>query len=111
VAYRGSTKWLIRNVYLACKHPTLIQDYFGLFAKLGIKSRIMFKDWRILIQGRIPITRFARMVGFMTGSIIGANSPFWRDRTKSAILELLLESYGNPRIVYDLPVFSSEKMG
>jgi len=111
VAHRGTTKWLIRNVYLACKHPTLIRQYWELLAKLGIKSRIMGKDWRVLIQGRIPITRFSDLVGFLPGSLIGANSPFWRGRTKSEILGNLLESYGNPRIIYDLPVFSLEKMG
>jgi len=111
VARRGHTKWLIRNVYLACKHPTLIQQYAGLLARMGIKGRIKFKDWRILIQGRIPITRFASLVGFLPGSVIGANSPFWCNRTKSEILDLVLESYGNPRIVYDLPMFSEENMG
>jgi hypothetical protein len=111
VAHRGSTKWLIRNVYLACKHPTLIQQYAGYLGRLGIKSRIMPKDWRILVQGRMPITLFASFVGFLPGSVIGANSPFWCGRTKSAILELLLESYGNPRMIYDLPVFSSENIG
>jgi len=77
VARRGPTKWLIRNVYLACKHPTLIQNYLGVLLRLGIKSRIIDKDWRILIQGQAPIARFASHVGFLPGSVIGANSPYW----------------------------------
>jgi hypothetical protein len=111
VARRGATKWLIRNVYLACKHPTLIHQYAKLLAKLGIKSRILATDWRLLIQGHTPIGQFASQVGFLPGSLIGANSPFWCGCTKSDVLALLLESYGNPRIVYDLPLFSPENMG
>jgi len=111
VARRGSTKWLIRCVYLACKHPTLIQQYANLLAQLNITSRINLKDWRILIQGRTPLSRFADLIGFIPGSVIGANSPFWWNQTKSEILALLLESYGNPRIVYDLSVFSKREHG
>jgi hypothetical protein len=111
VARRESAKWLIRNVYLACKHPTLVQQYVCLLATLGIKSRVMFKDWRVMVQGQIPIGRFASLIGFLPGSVIGANSPYWCGRTKSEILDLLLESYGNPRMVYDLSVFSSENLG
>jgi len=111
VARRGSTRWLIRNVYLACKHPVLIHQYSVLLSKLGIKSRVLLKDWRVLIQGKIPIGRFATVVGFLPGSVIGANSPYWCGRTKSEILALLLESYGKPRMIYDLPLFSTENEG
>jgi hypothetical protein len=111
VARRGATKWLIRNVYLACKHPVLISQYAALLARLGIRSRVILGDWRVLIQGREPIGRFARLVGFLSGSIIGANSPFWHRRNKSEVLELLLESYGNPRSIYDLSQFSTETLG
>jgi len=111
VARRGSTKWLIRNVYLACKHPVLIHQYSDLLSRLGIKSRVMLKDWRVLVQGQVPITRFANLVGFLPGSVIGANSPFWCGRTKPEILALLLESYGKPRMIYDLSVFSTENVG
>jgi hypothetical protein len=111
VARRGTTKWLIRNVYLACKHPVLIFQYAALLVRLGIKCRVNLGDWRVLIQGREPIDRFARLVSFLPGSVIGANSPFWHSRTKSDVLDLLLESYGNPRLVYDLPQFSTENLG
>jgi hypothetical protein len=111
VARRGRAKWLIRNVYLACKHPNLIEQYSTLLSRLAIKNRLVLQDWRVLIQGQIPLVRFANLIGFFPGSIIGANSPFWSGSSKQAILQLLLESYGNPRSVYDLPVFSSEKLG
>jgi len=111
VARRGRTKWLIRNVYLACKHPTLIRQYANLLVQLGITSRVSLQDWRVLIQGRSPLVRFANQVGFLSGSIIGANSPYWCGHSKLEILNMLLDSYGNPRSVYDLPMFSIEKMG
>jgi len=111
VARRGTTKWLIRNVYLACKHPVLIQQYAALLARLGIKCRVILGDWRVLVQGKESIEQFTRLVGFLPGSVIGANSSFWHRRTKSDVLKLLLESYGNPQLVYDLPQFSTEKLG
>jgi hypothetical protein len=111
VARRGQTKWLIRNVYLACKHPTLIHQYRNLLVRLEIENRVSIQDWRVLIQGYLPLLRFAERVGFLPGAIIGANSPFWCGRPKDQVLDLLLESYGNPRSIYDLPAFSRENLG
>lgn len=105
LARRGQTSWLIRNVYLACKHPILIFQYASLLAQLGIEARVNQADWRVMIQGRNPIQRFADLVGFLPGAIIGANSPFWHGRCKSEVLKLLLESYGCPQRVRDLPQF------
>jgi hypothetical protein len=111
VARRARVRWLIRNVYLACKHPVLIFQYASLLTRLGIKARVLPSDWRVMVQGREPISRYANMIGFLPGAIIGANSPFWHGRTKADVLALLLESYGNPREIYDLPQFSTENMG
>jgi hypothetical protein len=111
VARKGVAKWLIRNVYLACKHPVLIFQYAALLVRLGIKCRVILGDWRVLVQGRELLDRFARLVGFLPGSIIGANSSFWHRRTKSEVLDLLLESYGNPQVIYNLPQFSRENLG
>jgi hypothetical protein len=111
VARRGRTKWLIRNVYLACKHPTLIHQYADLLVQLGVRSRVLLQDWRIMVQGKAPLLRYADRVGFLPGSIIGANSSFWVGCGKTDVLKLLLESYGNPRSIYDLPMFSSENLG
>jgi len=111
VARRDRVRWLIRNVYLACKHPVLITQYARLLARLEISARVIYGDWRLMIQGQEPIRRFAELVGFLPGAIIGANSPFWHGSSKAEVLQLLLESYGNPQRVFDLPQFSSEKMG
>ena len=105
LAYRGRISWLIRNVYLACKHPILIFQYASLLGRLGIEARVNQADWRVMIQGRNPIQRFADLVGFLSNAIIGANSPFWHGRCKSEVLNLLLESYGCPQRIRDLPQF------
>jgi hypothetical protein len=111
VARRRQTRWLIRNVYLACKHPILIQQYANLLVRLGIQARVLLQDWRILVQGQVQLVRFADRIGFLPGTLIGANSPFWCGRCKSEVLCMLLESYGNPRSIYDLPLFSRENLG
>jgi len=111
VARRGQTKWLIRNVYLACKHPTLVHQYQNLLVRLGIRGRVSLQDWRIVIQGQLLLLRFAERIGFIPGAIIGANSPFWCGQSKDQILAMLLDSYGTPRSIYDLSLFSRENLG
>jgi hypothetical protein len=111
VARRGNTQWLIRNVYLACKHPLLIQQYSSLLLDLGVKSRVIESDWRVLIQGREPIRRYAERIGFLLDVKIGAGSRFWEGASKSEVLAKLLDSYGNPREVYDLPQFCLNTQG
>jgi hypothetical protein len=105
VARRGTAKWLIRNVYLACKHPTLIKQYSDLLNRLAIDNRIMMSDWRVLIQGQEPLIRYAELVGFFAHVTIGANSHYWQGTAKRHVLQLLLDSFGNPRQIYDLPIF------
>jgi hypothetical protein len=102
---------LIRNVYLACKHPVLIQQYATLLESLNVKNRVMLSDWRVLIQGREPIAQYAGLIGFLPAVEIGANSRFWRGHAKSEVLAMLLDSYGNPRKVYDLPQFTANDKG
>jgi hypothetical protein len=108
---KGNAKWLIRNVYLACKHPVLIQQYAALLERLNVKNRVLPSDWRVLIQGRKPIAQYAELIGFLPAVKIGANSRFWQGRAKSEVLAMLLDSYGNPRKVYDLPQFSVNSKG
>ena len=59
-------KFLIRNAYLACKHPQLQKDYHNLLKIVGIKSKIIYKDWKILIQGRDELNKFEEKVGFIS---------------------------------------------
>lgn len=102
---RNKYIWLIRNVYLACQHPRLIKQYYLLLRKLGIAAKILFKDELIRIQGRVNIEKFAREIGFLKGVKITQNSAYWQGIEKQKILELAITSYGDPKLVYNLPQF------
>lgn len=98
-------RWLIRNVYLACGHPTLQKQYHNLLTKIGIASKVLEKDELIRIQGKQDLEKFARSVGFMRYVKITQNSVYWQGWEKQKVLELAVTSYGNPSIVLDLPQF------
>lgn len=106
VARRGALRWLIRNVYLACKHPNLIHQYSALLSALGVGNRVMAKDWRVLVQGRCALDRYRELIGFMPNVAVSANSRYWQGTDKSQVLRLLLDSYGNPHSITDHPMFS-----
>lgn len=97
--------WLIRNIYLSCQHPILLKQYFNLLKKIGIQSKILWKDELIRIQGRKVLEKFASEIGFLSGVKITQHSTYWQGFEKQKILQLAIASYGNPRIVYDLPQF------
>lgn len=103
-------RWLIRNVYLACQHPTLRKQYQKLLWKIGIAGKILEKDDLVRIQDRENLEKFARKVGFMKGVKITQNSAYWQDWQKQKVLELAIASYGNPRIVLNLPQFRGKEI-
>jgi len=111
VARRKAARWLNRNVYLACKHPVLVGQYSQMLQRLAIKNRVITSDWRVLVQGREAIERFAAKINFLPNVAVGGNSAYWEGSPKSQVLQLLLESYGNPQSIYDLPLFSLENVG
>jgi len=98
-------KFLIRNAYLACKHPQLQKDYHELLKVLGIKSKIMSKDWKILIQGRDELNKFKEKVGFIEGVKITQNSKFWQGVEKMKVLNFAINSYKNPKKIINLSSF------
>lgn len=98
-------KFLIRNAYIACKHPQLQVDYLELLKVLGIKSKIIEKDGKILIQGRNELNKFKEKIGFIKGVRITQNSAFWQGFEKSKVLDLALDSYNDPRKIINLPRF------
>ncbi|MBI3290006.1 LAGLIDADG family homing endonuclease [Candidatus Microgenomates bacterium] len=102
---RGKYSWLIRNVYLSCQHPTLIKQYLYLLEEVGIIGKILWQDSAIRIQGRKDIEEFASKIGFMSGVRITQNSTYWQGFEKQKVLKLAITSYGNPKIVYNLPQF------
>lgn len=106
---RGKYTWLIRNVYLACKHPLLIIQYSELLKILGIRGQILKEDWLIRVQGREDLEVFFSKVGFLEGVRITQNSEYWEGYKKQEVLSLLVQSYGNPKIIFNLPQFVKSK--
>ncbi len=98
-------RWLIRNVYLACKHPVLIKQYYNLLKKVGVAAKILWQDNLIRIQGKQNLEDFANKVGFMEGVQITQHSAYWQGIEKQKVLHLLIASYGNPKVIYNLPQF------
>lgn len=102
---RNKYQWLIRNVYLACKHPVLIKQYCNLLKKIGIEGKILQEDNLIRIQGKKDLKIFANKVGFMKGVQITQHSAYWEGFEKEKVLQMLIASYGNPKVIYNLPQF------
>lgn len=106
---RNKYTWLIRNVYLACQHPTLIKQYANLLKRFDIQGQILEKDDIVRIQGKVNLTKFVEKIGFLDGVKITQNSQYWAGFPKQEILLLLINSYGNPKIVLNLPQFAKSK--
>src|SRR3989338_2749137 len=62
---KSNYRFLIRNAYLACHHPQLQLDYQKLLGTLGVKSKILMRDNRILLQGEEGLRGFRDKVGFL----------------------------------------------
>lgn len=104
---RAKYPFLIRNVYLACKHPQLQIDYQGLLKRVGIQTNIISSDGKILIQGQEKLRRFSEKIGFLPEVRITQNSAYWQGWEKSKVLDLALASYGKPQLIFKLPQFNS----
>lgn len=102
---RGGTCWLIRTVFLACAHPRLRSEYRSLLGSLGIRAREVPNDQKLKIETERDIRRFARRIGFIPGVQVTDHSKFWSGVAKSRVLDLVLESYGAPATIYNLPRF------
>lgn len=105
---KSKYKWLIRNAYLACQHPNLIEQYDYLLKKLGIVGKILWKDELLRIQGQESLEKFAKEVGFLEGVKITQNSAYWQGFEKQKVLDLAIKSYGNPQLIFKLPQFSAK---
>jgi len=105
VANASRYKFLIRNVFLSCKHPQLQLDYFDLLKLFGVKAKILKKDNKLRLQGKDNLMRFYNKIGFLTGVQITQHSAYWQGWEKNKVLKLLLSSYGRPETVFNMPRF------
>lgn len=102
---RGQKRFLIRTIFLSCAHTKLRSEYIRLLAALGVEARDVAGDGKVKIENRENIEKFYRHVGFLENIEITDHSKFWRKRTKQEILKMLVDSYSEPKIIYDLPQF------
>lgn len=99
------TKWLERNVSLACHHPTLRNQYQQLLQSIGVKSVNIEKDKVIKIRKRENLEKFAKKIGFIDGIKTTRHSKFWVGVEKNEVLRILVASYNNPSKYLRLPQF------
>ena len=98
-------KFLIRNVYLSCHHPQLQLDYKRLLDLLGIHSKILKSDNRVIIRCRADLKNFRDRIGFLNGVKITQHSAYWQGRDKNEVLDFLLSSYDDSGMIMKLPQF------
>ena len=85
--------WLNRNVFLACSHKRLRDDFMILINHLGIKATNSITDKKIKISSKSEIIRFARQIGFLHGVEVTNHSLIWRKCTKVQVLSEMISSY------------------
>lgn len=106
VGKRGGTQWLIRTVFLACMHPTLTQQYKKLLEHFYVKVREESKNGKLKIEKEEDIRQFRDLIGFIPCVKVTNHSKFWRGREKNEVLNLLINSYGQPSTVLSLSPFN-----
>lgn len=102
---RGGTRWLSRTIFLSCTHKRLRSQYRILLKSLGINGREVPKDGKIKIETEKDIRKFHQEVGFVQGVQVTDHSKFWSGYDKQYVLEQMVDSYGKPAIIYNLPQF------
>lgn len=99
------SKSLRHNVFLACHHPKLQQDYCDLLKVLGIQPRLLLKDNKIRIEKREDLEKFHEEVHFLDGVNITRHSKYWEGWEKNTVLQMAIASYGNAKSIFQLPQF------
>lgn len=100
------TKWLERNVSLACHHPVLRNQYQQLLQSIGIESINIEKDKIIKVRRREDLEKFALKVSFIKGIRTTKHSKFWVGIEKNEVLKMVLDSYKNPSKYISLAQFN-----
>ena len=101
----ADVKWLIRTIFLSCKHSGLRIDYINLLRAFDIKVRNVPGDGKIKIETKSDIQKFRDKIGFLENVAATDHSKYWRNYPKQQILELMVSSYEEPSKTYNLPKF------
>ena len=103
---KRETKWLERNITLACHHPVLRKQYQQLLQSIGIECVNIESDKVIKIRKRENLKKFAVQIGFVDGITTTKHSKFWFGIEKNKVLEMMIDSYDNPSKYISLAKFS-----
>lgn len=99
-------KWLIRTLFLSCKHSSLRKDYIELLRAFNIDARNVPGDGKVKIETKSDIQKFHREIGFLESVAVTDHSKYWRNNPKQQVLELMVSSYEEPSKIYNLPKFT-----
>lgn len=105
----SDVKWLIRTIFLSCKHSRLRSEYIELLEAFDIQARNVSGDGKIKIETQSNILKFHNKVGFLENVAATDHSKYWRGLPKQEILELMVSSYKEPRKIYNLPKFTRQR--
>jgi len=83
-----------RELFLACKNPTLRNEIENLLKLLDIKCVNSEKKGKILIRDCENIRKFQKLVSFIEGAKITKNSKFWQGIEKNEVLKLAVKTFG-----------------
>lgn len=85
------TSWFNRNVFLACKHPKLVQDYKTILNEIGVEVSV--SSDRLFISNKDNIEKFYAEIGFLSDVGVTNHSVLWKNIPKQQVLESLIGSY------------------
>lgn len=101
----GDVKWLIRTIFLSCKHSRLRSEYVKLLNVFNISARNVPGDGKVKIETKNDILKFHDKIGFLENVAVTDHSKYWRNDPKQQVLKLMVSSYEEPRKIYNLPKF------
>ena len=88
----GSVYWnerhAVRQIEIACFHPTLKRQIASCIALLGIRCRTLDKG--VVISSKSELLKFSSMVGFLPESTVCDSRSRWLGAPKNSVLRLAL---------------------
>ena len=101
---KNPSPFLVRKVFVNSSHPYLRDGLMKMFNHLGFDPKL-YKD-QIRLTKRSDITRFAKEIRFLNGIKIGRDSRRFQGIEKNELLDMVSESYENPKKLITLIVNS-----
>lgn len=101
--------FLVRKVLISVKHPILNSQITELLRLLGYEPS-KFSD-QIRLAKRDDLEKFRNEIGFIKGCKVTDDSKFLSGLEKNVVLNMILDSYKNPRILLDFLITKRSSFG